>query len=317
MTISSRFYTGYVDNIDWAEATRRLGFRYVVGGFDDFRVETDPTGTRRVKILANGAIATGGGIEDTADADELLVLDDAPVDSSRWHLVGLRRVWGATNATEVDSILGTSTKQIPTRPETPGTEDFQPLALVQITYGETLPTAVVDLRAVADNAGILIAFDDLVRSYMDAPGTVLRIGDTTQWVSTYTSGGAQTWIKQNLPGMPVGADDYDTGWVDLEPLTGWVEVGSNPPQVRRIGYEVTFRGRVATASGSNVSGSHTPFFVPGTSSLKMRPSVVMDGLGVAGGLLFRLYVNPDGSINTFTMPSVNQFYLTGLRYTLD
>lgn len=323
MTISSRFYTGFVNNIEWAEGTRRLGFRYAVGGFDDFKVEVDPTGTRRVKILADGAIATGGGIEDTADADELLTLADAPAGTSQWHLVGLRRVWGATNATSVSSITGTSTKQLPTRLATPGVEDFQPLALVQITYGETLPTAVADLRTVADNAGLLVAFDDLVRSYMDAPGTMIRVvpptGTAAQWVRAYTAGGTPSWERMWLPTVPVGATDYDTGWITLDTLTGWSPVSGIPPQVRRIGHEVMFRGRVRTTSGNDVSGSHTPLYVPGTpTGLKLRPSDTRDSVAVQGpGGAFRIFVGSDGSLNTNNLPGTSEFKLDTVRYFVD
>lgn len=316
MTISSRFYTGFVDNIEWAESTRRLGYRYVVADYDDFRVEIDPTGTRRVKVLANGAHAFGGGIEDTADADELVTFA-SPVSGSVWYLLGLRRVWGATNATIVDQITGTATKQLPTRPMVPGVEDFQPLALVQITFGEALPTAVVDLRAVADNSGILVAFDDLARSYMSAPGTVLRIGDAIQWVSTFTSGGAQQWLRQWLPSVPTGADDYDTGWIEMNTTPGWSPVVGIEPEVRRIGKQVRLRGRVKTTSGSSVSGSHTPCYVPGGSA-SLRPTATSDAVGVQGANgAFRIFVGSDGSVNTNNLPSTSEFKLDGTEYWLD
>lgn len=302
MTISSRFYTGFVDNIEWAESVRRVPFRYAVGDVDDFRVEIDPTGTRRVKILANGAHAFGGGIEDTADADELFTFD-SPGSGSRWELIGLRRTWGATNATVIDNVTGTATKQLPARPMTPGVEDFQPLALVQITFGEALPTAIVDLRAVADNAGLLVAFDDLARSYLDAPGTILQIGVDTQWVSAYDTNGNQEWIRQWLATVPAGAPTYDTGWRAMEKTTGWEDVPGSPAQFRRVGNVVSVRGKVRRSSLANSTEAVSPCYIPSNSaSIHARPSARYDTSGMMPIGDFRMWIDPSGLISTGLFP---------------
>ena len=182
MTITSKFYTGAVDNVDWAEGTALLGYRYAVGGPSDFLVAPNSAAVRGVSIQLGEA--AGGGIYDKSDAVEPLEL---PYNAAnRWHLVGLKRTWGATNATVVDSIEGTDVQQIPTRPNVRGVEDFHPLALCYVAGDSAEVSQVIDLRVVAYNGGVLFANSDLVRSFMNRVGTQIRITDTNGWVKEWT-----------------------------------------------------------------------------------------------------------------------------------
>lgn len=195
MTITSRFYTGPVNNVNWASGTRSLGYRYMVRTIDDFKVTVNGAVTRGFSVSAG--VAAGGGIEDTNDAPILGAPQALPLNATdRWWLIGLRRTWGATKATAVDWIAGTSAEAIPVRPETPGTEDFQPLALAFVPASGTAITTLRDLRVIADNGGTMLAFSDLVRDYINTPGTMLRITQSTgtvDWMRHYDASSALVW----------------------------------------------------------------------------------------------------------------------------
>jgi hypothetical protein len=195
MTITSKFYTGPVNNVDWAEGTALLGYRYAVGGTSDFIVTKNASAVRGVSIASGEA--GGGGIYDVSDATEPLEL---PYNAAnRWHLVGLNRVW-ATEETTPDSIEGTAVQQIPTRPNVRGVEDFHPLALCYVAGDSAEVSQIIDLRVIAYNGGVLVANSDLVRSFMNRVGTQIRIIDSNGWVLEWTRiivGGSASWVSRD------------------------------------------------------------------------------------------------------------------------
>jgi hypothetical protein len=195
MTITSKFYTGSVNNVDWAEGTALLGYRYAVGGTSDFIVTKNASAVRGVSIASGEA--GGGGIYDVSDASEPLEL---PYNAAnRWHLVGLNRVW-ATEETTPDSIEGTAVQQIPTRPNVRGVEDFHPLALCYVAGDSAEVSQIIDLRVIAYNGGVLVANSDLVRSFMNRVGTQIRIIDSNGWVQEWTRiivGGSASWVSRD------------------------------------------------------------------------------------------------------------------------
>lgn len=194
MAISSLFYAGDTDTVEWAQGSSRLGFQYAVHGPDDFKVTRVTTATRTVSVAPG--LASGGGVVDYNDDDAAIELPNV-TSGAQWFLVGILRTWQTTNASTLAYIEGSSTKQIPPRPMVPGDEDFHPLALVQITAGQTVPTQVADLRAIGSNSGTLVANDDLVRSYLDGVGTTIRIG-SRRWLRTL-EGGVPTWVDESEP----------------------------------------------------------------------------------------------------------------------
>lgn len=215
MALTSKFYTGPVNNVEWASGVRRLGYRYIVHGYDDMRPE--PSGAMVRGVSFQPGNASGGGVSDNNDDVEVISL--ASHASDRWHLVGIRRVWGATNASEFDSIIGTATQQLPTRPTTAGTEDFHPIALCFVPGGGAAVTQVVDLRLISDNAGIMVAADpaagDLIRGFMASAGTQIRVG-SVEWTRILV-GATHAWSSyDHEPTRITGIGAFSGG-----PGSGW------------------------------------------------------------------------------------------------
>jgi hypothetical protein len=215
MALSSKYYTGPVNNVEWATGTRRLGYRYIVHGYNDMRPSPSGALVRGVSFESGGA--SGGGIVDINDDVEVISLASNAAD--RWHLVGIRRTWGATNASEFDSIIGTAVRQLPTRPTTAGTEDFHPIALCFVPGGGAAVTEVLDLRLISDNSGIMVAADpdagDLIRGFMATAGTQIRVG-TIDWTRVL-NGATLAWSSYNhVPTEITGTGAFSGG-----PGSGW------------------------------------------------------------------------------------------------
>jgi hypothetical protein len=215
MAITSKFYTGPVNNIDWATGTRRLGYRYVFHGPDDMRPAISGAMARGISFQSG--VVSGSGVVDTNDDEEVISLDAHA--SDRWHLVGVRRTWGATNASDFDSIIGTAVRQLPSRPTTPGTEDFPPIALAFVPAGGAAVTELIDLRLVSDNSGILVAVSeaggDLIRGFMATAGTQLRIG-SVDWTRVIAESGL-VWSSydhepERVPGIGAFSGGPGSGW---------------------------------------------------------------------------------------------------------
>lgn len=287
MAITSKFYTGPVNNVNWASGTRALGYRYMVRSIDDFKVTINGTVTRGFSVAPG--VAAGGGVEDTNGAVMSDVSQTLPLNATdRWWLIGLRRIWGATKATTVSWVAGTSTEALPVRPETPGIEDFQPLALAFVPANGTAITILRDLRVVADNGGSMIAFSDLVRDYLNTPGTQLRVVQATgtvEWTRHYTTGLALTWSSVDVT--------PDTGWTAITTVltAGW----TSTLEGRRIGNRVELRGTI-DPNGGNWGAVNTSWdvvvamplnFTPVNSRVYLLPS----GIPGSAGIAFRVSVS--------------------------
>ncbi|MCC2031837.1 hypothetical protein [Microbacterium allomyrinae] len=173
MSITSRGYEGTIDYEDWALLTSHLGVQYSVFGADSFAV-TAGAGTREVVVRAGRA--AGQGILDISDAD--ITLTGAAVTSgNRWDMVVLRRDWAA-GATSVVLVQGGSIKAIPTRSTDVGVEDDQPLFLARFAAGQPTVQELVDVRVWKGDGG-LVAKDLLVRDYLQAIGSTVRVGSST------------------------------------------------------------------------------------------------------------------------------------------
>ncbi|GAB2698315.1 hypothetical protein [Thalassiella azotivora] len=152
MTISSIGYDfttdGPVTEPEWALAATHHGAPYAVDGATSWRVEIVAGQDRTVRIKAGRGY--GHGILDTSDADETrqLPVVSGAAGTHRWDLIVARRNWQPPGGvTAFASIQGTSSEAIPAgRLRGPGVEDDQPLALVRVTSGQQLPTALIDLR---------------------------------------------------------------------------------------------------------------------------------------------------------------------------
>lgn len=167
MAIISVGYDGAVTESQWADMIKKVGSaEYGVVGLNDLKVTSVPASDRTVSISAGKAWGHGVFDENTASASVQL---DSVSSGSRWDLIAVRRNWtGVGGVTTLVKVNGTSAKEIPVgRSKGPGVIDDQPLALVQITAGQSQPTAVVDLRCWSGNGG-MVAANDLALTYLDA-----------------------------------------------------------------------------------------------------------------------------------------------------
>lgn len=167
MAIISVGYDGAVSESQWADMIKKVGSaEYGVVGLNDLKVTSVPASDRTVSISAGQAWGHGVFDENTASASVQL---DTVSSGTRWDLVAIRRNWtGVGGVTTLVKVNGTSAKEIPAgRSKGAGVIDDQPLALVQITAGQSQPTAVVDLRCWSGNGG-MIANNDLALTYLDA-----------------------------------------------------------------------------------------------------------------------------------------------------
>ena len=183
--------------VAWADAHPRIGSgSYGVRSGGDWKV-TAVAGADRTVSIAAGFGWGAGVIDKTIDNDTIQL--DTITSGSRWDLIVARRDWTPTaGETKFMKINGGSVKAIPGgRSMIPGGIDDQPLALVQVTAGQTQPTAIVDLRCWATNGG-MVAKDDLVKSYLNDLGTEVYINgtgwryvpganDVPEWVATGTA----------------------------------------------------------------------------------------------------------------------------------
>ncbi|HJW01362.1 MAG TPA: hypothetical protein VJ617_19910 [Arthrobacter sp.] len=196
MAITSSGYDGSVTELAWSKMVSGVGSsEYGVLGSNDFRV-TAVAGADRTVSIATGS-AWGKGIFDTNDANITVQLDTVAT-GTRWDLIAIRRNWtGASGTSTVLKINGGTAKTIPARNTSPGVLDDQPLALVQITAGQTQPTAIVDLRAWGGNGG-MTAMDLLSLGYLERLGAQVVINGE-EWACGRNSGGTVAWTKTSAP----------------------------------------------------------------------------------------------------------------------
>ena len=141
--------------IAWADAHPLIGSgRYGVRSAGDWVVSAVAGADRTVSIAPGFGFASGV-IDKTTENDTIQL--DTVSSGSRWDLIVARRDWTPTaGETKFMKINGGSVKAIPGgRSMIPGGIDDQPLALVQVTAGQTQPTAIVDLRCWATNGGMV------------------------------------------------------------------------------------------------------------------------------------------------------------------
>lgn len=143
MAITSYGFPGTIDSVQWAKLAEELGAAYSVLDRDDWKVSVVVGPDRTVAVAAGTAF--GRGVMDVNSAPINIQLPTV-ASGVRYDLICARRNWG-TPATTATYVQGTSTAAIPAgRNATPGTLDDQPLALVKITAGSTVPVIEADLR---------------------------------------------------------------------------------------------------------------------------------------------------------------------------
>lgn len=187
----------------WADAFPSIGTaKYGVRSPLHWKVTAVAGQDRTVSIGAGEGF--GCGVTDKTVDNETIQLDTIS-SGSRWDLIAVRRDWTPTGGeSKFVKVNGGSTKTIPGGRQTgPGNIDEQPIALVQVTAGQTQPTAIVDLRTWSGDGGAIVANDDLVRSFLNSTGTQITIGGTT-WTRRVGANDTPEWSGSTPPGVDAG-----------------------------------------------------------------------------------------------------------------
>lgn len=256
MTITSVGYAGTVGaNKPWADMLDfAAGNLYFVDRGGAVKVTSVAAGTRQVQISTG--LFGGHGVSDVCTVAETISL---PVVTSgtRWFLILARRIWGTTQKTTFEYIDAGSTTNaatpptvLPTRNVIPGTIDDQPLALVSVTAGQTVPGIPIDLRAIGHARGYYLATSELALQYMNQVGYQIRIGSTT-WRRVFDLNGQTIWEKDTGP-LWVASDSV------FSSSPGWAgTTGSNRLMTSRndVQYDIQTRRTGATLTASSSTGN--------------------------------------------------------------
>jgi hypothetical protein len=178
----------------WADAFPVIGqAKYAVRSPLDWKVTAVSGQDRTVSIAAGRGL--GHGVTDKTVANDTIQLDTIE-SGSRWDMIACRRDWTPTaGESAFVKVNGGATATIPGgRQATPGNIDDQPLALVQVTAGQTQPTAIIDLRTWAGDGGGLVAKHDLVRSFLNTAGTRININGI-DWIRRVGANDTNEWVQ--------------------------------------------------------------------------------------------------------------------------
>lgn len=245
MAITSYGYPNQIDSVQWARLTEELGAAYGVQDAADWKV-TVVAGPDRTVAVAAGT-GWGRGILDVNSA--AVNLQHATVASGvRYDTIMAHRNW-STPATTFTIVQGTSTAAVSaSRQVGPGTVDDQPLALVQITAGSTVPVIVADLRTWTSK---VLTVNDL-RALVDP-----RLGDEAVLSTTNVryrrvldTGGSPIWSPQSpMIWTAVRSGNYDDWAQGTWGSMASVSLPSSAPPGR---YAIS--GSIAANYTSGISG---------------------------------------------------------------
>lgn len=200
-------HIGYPGSVDAKQLATWMpniaGAQYSVEGPSDAKVIVSDVGARG--IVVKKGIVCGDGIMDIFENDLPMNLNGV-VSGDRWDMIVLRRTWNATpgSSTSVYAIIeGNSNKSLPPRNNDKGVISDQPIALCRVSANQNAVQEIVDLRCWAHNGGVY-AKEDLVRSYIDQPGSHVTIGNDI-WVRKVSNGAtsdSDAWLRVgNLSAM--------------------------------------------------------------------------------------------------------------------
>ena len=259
MTITSTGYPTDIGktNIDWALMHLTLGRPYWTSG-SAVRVTPKTDGTRQVNISA-GSFG-GMGIYDYNNSVASLTLPSVS-SGTRWFGIGAERNWNNGSVGTSFVVFGsgaTSNATIPTR-DADGTtaggsgKDVQPLALVPLTAGDTVPGTPIDLRAITYGGNIYVAKDERVLQYLGHAGQQDVIGNVT-WTHDGFGWSPDREVVRSGPGYgnPLGVASGGTGWATVSEL---VSKGTRDGNVRQLLLVARKSGGdIVIGAAGNVSG---------------------------------------------------------------
>lgn len=146
MAIVSVGYDGTIGEGQWAKLAVILGKTPHVTTATAMRITTVPAVDRTVRAAPGGHGAHGVLVESDANVDVQLPTVASGV---RWDTIVVRRDWtpGVGGTSTIAAVTGGPTKALAAGlANTPGSTTDTPIALVQVTAGQQVPTSVVDLR---------------------------------------------------------------------------------------------------------------------------------------------------------------------------
>ena len=262
-------------NIDWAQMQWGLGARYWVRADGDLQVTPKTDGTRQVNI----SVGYGGGcgVVDHLTATKVVTLPTV-TSGTRWFLIVARRNWntGSVGTTFTYIDAGTSASALPTLNVDGVTAggtglDDQPLAMVPLTAGDTVPGTPIDVRVIGASArGILLAKSELALQYQYYAGQVVKIGNTTFTRLLDGSWDRDPDVVRSGPGYgnPLGVASGGTGWATVSELVSKGTRSGNERQLllvaRKSGGDIVI-GAAGSVSGGDlvaVSVSNTDWRPP-------------------------------------------------------
>lgn len=245
------------------------------------------TGDRVVSLAAG--TGWGYGVRTTTDTAITVTLDTV-ADGSRWDLIVLNRRWTSNTATFM-TITGGTTKTLPARNNNPGVNDDQPIALVQVTAGQTAVTAIVDLRVLARNGGV-IGYDLLALDYLNQPGASVMIG-STRWDYAPDTNNVLGWVSDS--GHVLGSVGQPAG-VRPEIKSGNALVTTNADGQARINFTERFPTECTIPIPVSASGGNRPISmtvvptVTSYSGFSVEARYTDDSTPVVSGSIRVLYI---------------------------
>lgn len=298
MAITSVGYDGSVDEVQWAEMIKKVGSAdYGVVTQPAWKVTGVPAADRTVSVAAGKG--WGHGVYDTLDVNTTIQLDTI-ASGIRWDMIAMRRTWtGVGGVTSIVKVNGTAAYGLPTgRVSGPGVVDDQPIALVQVTAGQTQPTGIIDLRCFAGNGG-MAANDELALEYLKAIGADCVVRGKT-WRCYSTSLGFLYWVDEFERGVrtPIPAR---TGWLVLQSMNAWTASGGD---FIHVSGEVSYGGSSLPAEGWVLGG------LP--AGMWPQSNFMIMGTGNNGASAQTFYINPSGTITLGQKPVGRTFLFNGI-----
>jgi hypothetical protein len=243
---------GYPGSVDAAALAIWLpnvsAAQYSVDGANDCKV-IEGSGDRGITIKPGTIV--GDGIMDIFNSNTNLNLASV-VAGSRWDMIVCRRTWSTTPgaSTSVFTVIqGSATKGLPARNNNKGVLSDQPIALCRVQAGSTEVEEIIDLRCWAHNAGVY-AIDELVKGYIDQPGTHLSVGP-------------RNWVKivnaSNVSNSDSWVEAHGMDWINLYDRGS--QMRGNPNKAGTKGFQMQ-AGESLVTTDSNGYGKliyPTPF----------------------------------------------------------
>lgn len=254
MTNSWSGYTGSVDHVEDAIRAPYQGSTFpIVATAEALKVTANTAGT----LSANVAGGISWAYQVKATLDPTSVSFDAVTSAglTRWDAVVVRRNW-STKTVGVFVVPGVAAANaaqlVPTLASQPGAVHEQLLALVQISYGSTVPTMVSDRRLWAHKT--IYALDLAALPAPDSRyfGLQVTLASGARYIGGFDTSNAPAWV-------PVGGGYIELTQSDvLQSESGW------------------------SGAGMSIRGLHTPYTGEVQVEVQERrsgPSIVASSVG--------------------------------------